>query len=121
MIRTHGVSQYSINKSKLFLGFVGPHWEQHIVAELDSALNEWIDTVPNHRAYFFPKHLAYSLNAPASQMGHNGTEFQRARLVLTVRKPLQPLLSPANSRASPIHTITAEAVSVIIPIPCDLH
>jgi hypothetical protein len=21
----------------------------HIVAELDSALNEWIDTVPNHR------------------------------------------------------------------------
>jgi hypothetical protein len=39
---------YSINKSKLFLGFVGPHWEQHIVAELDSALNEWIDMVPNH-------------------------------------------------------------------------
>ncbi|KAF8268480.1 fungal-specific transcription factor domain-containing protein [Lactarius quietus] len=39
---------YSINKSKIFLGFVGPHWEQHIVAELDSALNEWIDTVPNH-------------------------------------------------------------------------
>ncbi|KAH9025471.1 hypothetical protein EDB85DRAFT_2149808 [Lactarius pseudohatsudake] len=37
---------YSINKSKIFLGFVGPHWEQHIVAELDSALNEWIDTVP---------------------------------------------------------------------------
>jgi hypothetical protein len=43
--------QYSINKSKSFLGFVGPHWEQHIVAELDSALNEWIDTVPGHRAY----------------------------------------------------------------------
>ncbi|KAI9511917.1 fungal-specific transcription factor domain-containing protein [Russula earlei] len=39
---------YSINKSKIFLGFVGPHWEQHIVAELDSALNEWIDTVPGH-------------------------------------------------------------------------
>lgn len=39
---------YSINKSKIFLGFVGPHWEQHIVAELDSSLNEWIDTVPEH-------------------------------------------------------------------------
>jgi len=39
---------YSINKSKIFLGFVGPHWEQHIVAELDSALNEWVDTVPEH-------------------------------------------------------------------------
>ncbi|KAI0289724.1 hypothetical protein BC826DRAFT_591621 [Russula brevipes] len=39
---------YSINKSKIFLGFVGPHWEQHIVAELDSALNEWVDKVPGH-------------------------------------------------------------------------
>ncbi|KAN0132388.1 hypothetical protein V8E53_009814 [Lactarius tabidus] len=39
---------YSINKSKLFLSFVGPHWEQQIVAVLDSALNEWINTLPNH-------------------------------------------------------------------------
>ena len=41
--------KYSINKSKVLLGFVGPQWEQHIVAELDSALNKWIDTVPDHR------------------------------------------------------------------------
>ena len=41
-------TQYSINKSKILLGFVGPQWEQHIVAELDSALNKWIDTVPDH-------------------------------------------------------------------------
>ncbi|KAF8754361.1 hypothetical protein RHS01_06290 [Rhizoctonia solani] len=33
---------YSINKSKILLGFVGPQWEQHIVAELDSALNKWM-------------------------------------------------------------------------------
>ncbi|KAI0260433.1 fungal-specific transcription factor domain-containing protein [Gloeopeniophorella convolvens] len=39
---------YSINKSKILLGFVGQQWEQHIVAELDSALNKWIDTVPSH-------------------------------------------------------------------------
>ncbi|KAI0248863.1 fungal-specific transcription factor domain-containing protein [Lactifluus subvellereus] len=39
---------YTINKSKSFLGFVGPQWEQQIVAELDSGLNEWIDTVPGH-------------------------------------------------------------------------
>ncbi|KAI0930965.1 hypothetical protein AcV7_005003 [Taiwanofungus camphoratus] len=39
---------YSINKSKLLLGFVGPQWEQHTVAELDSSLNRWIDSVPNH-------------------------------------------------------------------------
>ncbi|OSC99411.1 hypothetical protein PYCCODRAFT_1373263 [Trametes coccinea BRFM310] len=39
---------YSINKSKLLLGFVGHEWEERIVAELDSALNRWIDTVPDH-------------------------------------------------------------------------
>ncbi|EIW84587.1 hypothetical protein CONPUDRAFT_163668 [Coniophora puteana RWD-64-598 SS2] len=39
---------YSINKSKVRFGFVGHKWEQHIVAELDSALNKWIDTVPDH-------------------------------------------------------------------------
>lgn len=37
---------YSINKSKIILGFVGNQWEQHIVAELDSALNKWVDAVP---------------------------------------------------------------------------
>ncbi|KDQ08707.1 hypothetical protein BOTBODRAFT_138635 [Botryobasidium botryosum FD-172 SS1] len=39
---------YTLNKSKVLLGFVGPQWEQHIVAELDSALNNWIDSVPDH-------------------------------------------------------------------------
>ncbi|RPD54024.1 hypothetical protein L227DRAFT_512443 [Lentinus tigrinus ALCF2SS1-6] len=39
---------YSINKSKLTLGMVGPQWEQKIVAELDSAINKWIDMVPPH-------------------------------------------------------------------------
>ncbi|KAF8557065.1 hypothetical protein OG21DRAFT_1435731 [Imleria badia] len=39
---------YSINKSKILLGFVGQQWEQHIVAELDSSLNKWIDEVPDH-------------------------------------------------------------------------
>ncbi|KAI0666688.1 fungal-specific transcription factor domain-containing protein [Trametes maxima] len=39
---------YAINKSKPILGFVGEEWEEHIVAELDSSLNKWIDTVPAH-------------------------------------------------------------------------
>ncbi|KZV76630.1 hypothetical protein PENSPDRAFT_646069 [Peniophora sp. CONT] len=38
---------YSINKSRVFLGFNGPDWEQHIVSELDSALNKWQDSVPD--------------------------------------------------------------------------
>ncbi|KAK7466198.1 Gypsy retrotransposon integrase-like protein 1 [Stygiomarasmius scandens] len=39
---------YAINKSKILLGFAGPTWEQQLVAELDSALNQWIDSVPDH-------------------------------------------------------------------------
>ncbi|KAI0824058.1 fungal-specific transcription factor domain-containing protein [Trametes gibbosa] len=39
---------YSINKSKLRMGYVGHEWEEHTVSELDSLLNKWIDTVPDH-------------------------------------------------------------------------
>ncbi|RPD52803.1 hypothetical protein L227DRAFT_439478 [Lentinus tigrinus ALCF2SS1-6] len=39
---------YTTNKSKLLFGFVGPAWKQGVVAELDSALNRWMDTVPAH-------------------------------------------------------------------------
>ncbi|ESK85138.1 hypothetical protein Moror_3593 [Moniliophthora roreri MCA 2997] len=39
---------YCINKSKMVHGFAGPQWEQRIVAELDSALNQWVDSVPEH-------------------------------------------------------------------------
>jgi hypothetical protein len=40
--------QYSIKKSKASLGFVGQDWEQRMVAELDSALNKWMDSLPDH-------------------------------------------------------------------------
>jgi hypothetical protein len=80
--------QYSINKSKIFLGFVGPHWEQHIVAELDSTLNEWIDKVPEHRAYFCSSTLAKPLITLDSQMGYNGPELQGSPMVPSVRKPI---------------------------------
>lgn len=44
--------QYAINKSKILLGFVGPQWEEKIVVELESALNKWADSVPDHRKLF---------------------------------------------------------------------
>ena len=31
------------------LGMIGPSWEQKMVAELDSAVNKWVDLVPPHR------------------------------------------------------------------------
>ncbi|KAL4064599.1 fungal-specific transcription factor domain-containing protein [Scleroderma citrinum] len=39
---------YSISKHKAVFGYSGPQWEERVVAELDSALNKWIDAVPDH-------------------------------------------------------------------------
>ncbi|KAF8315628.1 hypothetical protein DL93DRAFT_843163 [Clavulina sp. PMI_390] len=39
---------YSIGKSKVFLGSDGENWDQRIVSELDSRMNQWFDTVPAH-------------------------------------------------------------------------
>ena len=45
------LDQYSTTKSKTILGFVGPQWEERIVADLDSALNNWMDSIPAHRKF----------------------------------------------------------------------
>ncbi|KAJ3506007.1 hypothetical protein NLJ89_g7113 [Agrocybe chaxingu] len=39
---------YSLNKMNMRLGFVGEQWKAHIVAELDSGLNKWLQSVPEH-------------------------------------------------------------------------
>lgn len=35
----------------MILGYIGKSWEKHIVATLDSALNKWVDTVPEQCAF----------------------------------------------------------------------
>ncbi|EKM80699.1 hypothetical protein AGABI1DRAFT_126749 [Agaricus bisporus var. burnettii JB137-S8] len=39
---------YSTKKSKLLTGLIGNQWEQHVVAELDSAMNNWKDSLLDH-------------------------------------------------------------------------
>jgi hypothetical protein len=41
-------TQYSLKKSKVALGFVGMEWEQKTVAELDTALEQWLQSIPEH-------------------------------------------------------------------------
>ena len=54
-LRNHGPNvelippQYATNKSRAQLGHSDQQWEQRIVAELDSALNKWSGSLPNHR------------------------------------------------------------------------
>ncbi|KAJ7641053.1 fungal-specific transcription factor domain-containing protein [Roridomyces roridus] len=39
---------YSTNRSKLLIGLGDDKWEEQIVVELDSALNTWFETIPEH-------------------------------------------------------------------------
>ncbi|KDQ55775.1 hypothetical protein JAAARDRAFT_195593 [Jaapia argillacea MUCL 33604] len=39
---------YSTTRYRTVFGYVGPDWEQRIVADLDSDLNKWFDSVPDH-------------------------------------------------------------------------
>ncbi|KAJ7843127.1 fungal-specific transcription factor domain-containing protein [Mycena olivaceomarginata] len=39
---------YASNKSRVLLGLVGPEWEQRAVSELDSAMNSFISSIPDH-------------------------------------------------------------------------
>ena len=43
------IRQYATNKSKLAKGYLGLEFDQHIVAELDSTLNSFVDGIPDHR------------------------------------------------------------------------
>ncbi|KAJ7032357.1 fungal-specific transcription factor domain-containing protein [Mycena alexandri] len=39
---------YSLDKVKELLAMRDDAWEEHLVAELDSALNNWVDSIPEH-------------------------------------------------------------------------
>ncbi|KAF7319767.1 Zn(2)-C6 fungal-type domain-containing protein [Mycena kentingensis (nom. inval.)] len=39
---------YTLEKKATLLRADDPRWEEHIVAELDSALNKWVDDIPEH-------------------------------------------------------------------------
>lgn len=40
---------YSTKKSKTLSGLVGDGWEQRVVTQLDSSMNQWKDSLPDHR------------------------------------------------------------------------
>ncbi|KAF8176576.1 fungal-specific transcription factor domain-containing protein [Mycena galopus ATCC 62051] len=39
---------YGSKKAKILMGWDGPEWEQHAVAELDSTMNRFLDSIPSH-------------------------------------------------------------------------
>ncbi|KAJ6516703.1 fungal-specific transcription factor domain-containing protein [Mycena vitilis] len=39
---------YALKKTKVLLAHRDAQWEEHLVAEMDSALNGWVDSIPSH-------------------------------------------------------------------------
>ena len=39
---------YATKKSKMFIGLMGSEWESEVVAELDSSMNKFKDSIPQH-------------------------------------------------------------------------
>ncbi|KZT07889.1 uncharacterized protein LAESUDRAFT_724354 [Laetiporus sulphureus 93-53] len=102
---------YSINKSKALLGFVGKQWEQQIVAELDSALNKWVDSVPDHLRWDPNREDITFLNQSATLYGAYYTIqiFVHRPFIPSPRKP-SPLSFPSlaictNAARSCIHVL----------------
>ncbi|TFK89351.1 hypothetical protein K466DRAFT_584659, partial [Polyporus arcularius HHB13444] len=112
---------YSINKSKALLGFVGQQWEQHIVAELDSALNKWIDSVPDHLRWDPTRENLLFLNQSANLYAHY-YQLQIAvhrPFIPSPRKP-SPLSFPSlaictNAARSCIHVLDVQVKRAGMP------
>ncbi|KAH7097069.1 fungal-specific transcription factor domain-containing protein [Auriculariales sp. MPI-PUGE-AT-0066] len=39
---------YSINRSRLLMGFIGPEWEQQVIVKLEGLLNDWVASLPDY-------------------------------------------------------------------------
>ena len=42
---------YGSKRRKILMGWDGPDWEQRTVAEFDSTMNNFLDSIPPHRTF----------------------------------------------------------------------
>ncbi|KAI0052327.1 hypothetical protein FA95DRAFT_1553663 [Auriscalpium vulgare] len=93
---------YSINKSKC-AARLGEQWEQRVVSDLDSALNKWFDSVPDHLRW-----------DPARE---NTTHFLQSAALhaayyyvqITIHRPFIPSFRKPSSLSFPSLAICANA------------
>jgi len=107
---------YSNKKSKLLTGLIGGQWEERVVTELDSSMNKWKDSLPDHCSYcFFMIQLHWIELRFLSAMGFKSTS-QSIPISICIY-PFNVLLS-SDSDTSPFHS---QNNSAIIPIACDMY
>ncbi|CEH18760.1 TRANSCRIPTION FACTOR PDR1-RELATED [Ceraceosorus bombacis] len=106
---------YAIGKAKVSRGFVGRQWDQFIVAEIDSSLNQWLGTVPQH--------LKYNANEPndewllQSSLLH--TKYYHSQIL--VHRPFIPGPNSKSSLNYPSLAICTNAARSICHILHNLY
>jgi hypothetical protein len=115
------LAQYSIKKSKMLQDFVGAEseWEQKVVSHLDSSLNEWVDSLPDHRASLRLKLVLTSASdgAPFSPLG---SKPGRPSLLLPVGRDLVRILSSTDERPPTLRIADRQAGREGVPFARDL-
>ncbi|KAJ6609592.1 fungal-specific transcription factor domain-containing protein [Mycena sp. CBHHK59/15] len=106
---------YALNKTKQLLAVRDDAWEEHLVAELDSALNKWVDSIPEHLRWdphredpiFFRQSVALYCSYYHVQM--------------TMHRPFIPMIRQTAPTALPslaICTNAARSCSHVADISC---
>ncbi|KAF7353501.1 Zn(2)-C6 fungal-type domain-containing protein [Mycena sanguinolenta] len=86
---------YSLNKTKRLLSYRDQAWEEHIVAELDSALNGWIDRIPPH--------LRWDPNRPEDAFFDQSVFLYCSyyQVQMTIHRPFIPMMRNAVPTSLP--------------------
>ena len=113
------MSQYSINKSRASLGHTGSEWEEKTVAELDSALNNFIDSVPDHRKRLFASlGLSFYSQTTASTLEPTSREHALPQSVVHL---IRTVLFTPDDGTSTVHTKPSKPFEVFAAFSRDMH
>jgi hypothetical protein len=97
--------QYSLNKYGLMMGPREKGWEEHTVASLDSALNSWFDSLPDHRGLTLDSAPVPAYSFLSSALGSPTGE---SNVLCSVGGIARCLLLYSNHDPSAIHTYFPE-------------
>lgn len=106
---------YSTKKSKLLTGLIGNQWEQHVVAELDSAMNNWKDSLLDHCASAGRRLTFWIIYHDSSAVESSSREYHIPTPICLASYNV--LLHP-NPNPPTIHP---ESVSTLVSVPCHMH
>ncbi|KAH7104003.1 fungal-specific transcription factor domain-containing protein [Auriculariales sp. MPI-PUGE-AT-0066] len=96
---------YSINRSRLLMGFVGAEWERRIVLKLEESLSNWLKALPehlrwnphrDHPLWFSQSALLHTAYCGAQMIVHNPLMSNRYRLSRET-----PLSNSSDPEATP--------------------